>query len=62
MDRARRARRDRDTSGAARTMSGKLLDTLPAGVVGADWCRTLLSWDTLELAELVEGYGGGRKL
>lgn len=37
-------------------MSGKLLDTFPTGmVVGANGCRTLLSWDRLVLCDLVEG-------
>ncbi len=46
----------RDASGRAQSLGGKLLDTFPVGiVVGANGSRTLLSWDALVLAELVDG-------
>jgi hypothetical protein len=46
----------RGADGRAQTLSGKLLDTFPTGlVVGADGGRTLLSWDAFVLLELVDG-------
>lgn len=46
----------RDAHGRGQTMSRKVLDTFPVGiVVGANGCRQLLRWDTLVLCELVEG-------
>jgi hypothetical protein len=45
-----------DASGRGQTMSGKLLDTFPTGVVmGANGCHKLISWDALVFCELVEG-------
>ena len=45
----------RDADGRAQNLDGKLLDTFPTGmVVGANGCRTLLSWGALILCELVE--------
>jgi hypothetical protein len=46
----------RDASGRGQTMSGKLLDTFPVGiVVGVNGCRQLFSWDALVSCELDEG-------
>ncbi len=45
----------RDSDGQGQTMSGKLLDTFPVGlVVGSGGYRVLLSWDALILLELRE--------
>jgi hypothetical protein len=43
----------RDASGQAQTLSSRLMDTFPRGmVVGANGTRTLLSWGALVLCEL----------
>lgn len=46
----------RGADGGARTLSGRLLETYPSGlVVGTGGGRMLLSWDALVILELAEG-------
>ena len=46
----------RGGDGRAQDMSGRLLDTYPAGlVVGTNGTRTLVAWDSLVIVELADG-------